>query len=115
MLFPRAPVLLQHGLMTVVRSRVEVEANDAAMVEAKLRRLFDEGLLETNDVHLIERVGVGGHGGAFGQHVEPSEEAKPGVKGVVCNVGVALRGQKLQREERQEEAHRWCSNSSILR
>ena len=54
------------------------------------------------DVDVVQGVGVGGHGGALGQDVEPSEQSEARIKSVVRDMGVALGAQEFESKEGHE-------------
>ena len=99
-------MLLKHGFFAVVGHGVEVEIDDVALIEAELHGLLDEGGLKLVDVNIVQGIGVGGHGGALGQDIEPGEQTEPRIEGVVRDMGVALGTQEFERQEGEKVVQR---------
>jgi len=96
------PMFFKHGIIAKMGSGVKVQINHFLVIQAKAFRLLDEGLLELHDVYRIQAVGIGGHGRAFGQHIEPGKQTRPRIKGVFPHMGVPVCTDKLERKKRQE-------------
>ena len=100
------PMLLKDGFIPVMRDGMEVQINDAPVVQPQTDRFLHKCLLKLQDVNLIEGIGIGGHGRALGQDIEPSEQSQAGIEGMVSHVAVSLRADELQEQKGQKIAYR---------
>ena len=97
-----SPMFLKDRLIAVMRDGVEIQIDDAPVIQSQMGGLLYNSLLELQDMDLIEAIGVGGHGRALGQHVETGEETRTGIKGMISHVGVPLRADELHGQKREE-------------
>jgi len=82
------PMLLKDGFLPEMGDGVKVQIDDAPVVQPQFQCLFDKGLLKLQDVNLVERIGIDGHGRALGQDIQPGEQAQAGIEGMVSHVAV---------------------------
>jgi len=54
------PVLFEDGFFSIMRNRMEIEIDDLLLVESQAMSLLDKGLLKTENMDLIQRVGIRG-------------------------------------------------------
>jgi hypothetical protein len=100
------PMLLKDGFIPVVGDGVEVQIDDAPVVQPQFQCPFDKGLLKLQDVNLVEGIGIGGHGRALGEDIQPGEQAQAGIEGMVSHVTVPLRADEFQGQKREKIADR---------
>jgi hypothetical protein len=90
-----------------MRDGVEVQVDDAAIVELKLIGMLDKALLQAQQVDCIKAVGVCGHGSALGQDIELSKETRPWIEGMFRDMGIALGAEQLKSHKREKIAECW--------
>ncbi len=98
------PMLLKNRFIPVVGNGVEVQIDDASVIQSQTGGFFHKSLLKFQDVNLIEGIGIGGHGRALGQEVEAGEQPQPGIESVIPHVAIPLRTNELQCQKRQKIA-----------
>ena len=111
------PVILQYRLLPVVGDGVEVQVDQIGLVEPQPDGLLDEALLQPHQMQRIQAVGVGGHRGALGQHIEAGEKPQARIEGMLGEMRVALGADQLQGEKGQKVAQRGdglCAGQSRL-
>lgn len=90
------PVFLENGFLPVMGNGVKVQIDDAAVIQTEMNGFLHKGLLEFQDMNLVQGIGIGGHGRAFGQDVETGKQAQAGIEGMVSHMGVPLCADELQ-------------------
>ena len=98
------PVILQDRFLSKVRDGMEVQVDDAAVVELKLVGVLDEALLQPQQVNRIKAVGVCGDGSALGQDIELGKEPRPRIEGMLTDMGIALGAEQLEGHKREKIA-----------
>ena len=98
------PMLLKNRFIPVVGNGVEVQIDDASVIQSQTGGFFHKSLLEFQDVNLIEGIGIGGHGRALGQKVDVGKQPQTGIEGMITHVAVSLRPNEFQRQKRKEIA-----------
>ena len=98
------PMFLEDRFIPVMGNGVEVQIDNAAVIQTQTGGLLHEGLLEFQDVNLIEGIGIGGHGRALGQKVDVGKQPQTGIEGMITHVAVSLRPNEFQRQKRKEIA-----------
>ncbi len=100
------PMFLEDRFIPVMGDGVEIQIDDASVIQAQTDGLPHKGLLEFQDVNLIEGIGVGGHGRALGQEIEAGEQPQPGIESVIPHMTITLCPNELQGQKGQKIAHR---------
>src|SRR3990167_6215188 len=101
------PMLLENGFIPVMGNGVEVQIDNASVIQSKMDGFLYKGMLELQDMNLVQGVGIGGHGRAFGQDIETGEQSHAGIEGMVSHVGVPLCADELQGQKGQKITDRW--------
>ena len=92
-------MFFQNRFLTEVRHRVKIKIDELALVKAQLGSVLDKCLLQAPNMLFVERVGVGGHGRAFRQHIETGEKPEDRIEGMIPDMGVALCADQFQGEK----------------
>ena len=100
------PMLLKDGFLPVMGDGVEVQIDDAPVVQPQFQCLFDKGLLKLHDVNLVQGIGIDGHGRTLRQDIQTGKQAQTGIEGMVSHVAVPLRADELQCQKGQKIADR---------
>jgi len=96
------PVLLEDGLFSIMRDRVEIEVDHLAFIESQTMPLFDKRRLKSQKVDFIQGVGIGGEGRAFWDHIETGKGSQSGIKGMVSDMGIPFCPQEFQGQKGKE-------------
>jgi hypothetical protein len=82
--------------------QLEVQIDDAPVRQTKTDGILHKSLLELQDMHFIQGIGIGGHGCAFGQDIENGEQSQAGIEGMASQRGVPLCADELQGQKGQK-------------
>jgi len=85
-----SPMRLKYGFFPKVGDGMKVQIDDAGVVKPESGRLLDKALLQAHKINCIQCIGIGRHGRAFGQHVEPGKKTQGRIKAMIADMGVTL-------------------------
>ena len=100
------PMVLENGFISPMGDGVEVQIDDAPVIQPETDGLLYKTPLEAKDVDLVQRVGIRGHGRTLGQHVESSKQTHSQIKGVIPHMGIPFDPDEFESQKGQEVACR---------
>ncbi len=78
------PVSFQLGFISIMRYGVKVQIYDLSVIQLQFLTLPHERCLKPTKMHRVKGVGIGGHGRALGNDIEPGKQTDRGVEGIIA-------------------------------